>query len=163
MFDFFFTEAFWMETLLTTIIAASAAIVAAIVGGIISNRKIEKSIAVHDERLTGHENSSKSRSGQLSTEHTQLSREHRLLENQMSGIATTATFLKEEQIRESGRVDALKGQEQQLQQSAAQMGEFAKSFAALAIENRELKLEILHLRQQYKTIRRDRDRNEPEL
>ena len=153
MFDFLLTEEWWMDTLVTTIITASAAIVAAIIAGTLSNRKIDKTIALHDKDLSHHEKLSGDRRSALSGEHRQLAQAGQQLGKQISDVATTATYLKEEQLREAGKVSELKDAQQELHQSARQIGEFAKAFTDLAAENSELKQEIKTLRQEIQQLK----------
>lgn len=66
-----------MEALIVALIGATGALLAAIISGIYSNRKINKELALHDQK-------SSSESQSLAKEHTMLSQEHTVLSKELA-------------------------------------------------------------------------------
>lgn len=141
MFDFLLSEVWWMETLSAAVIAAGAAIAAAILTAIISNRKLDKTLAVHEE-------ASKGRRQKLSHGQEDLSKEHFGLSKEIQMGNATLTFLKEERLKEAARQEVLKGQELKVEETALLLRVTNQTIA-------ELRREILELKERNAVLQRE--------
>lgn len=140
MFDFLLSEVWWMETLAASIIAAGAAIVAAVITAIISNRKLDKTLAVHDE-------ASKRRKQDLAHGHSDLSREHTGIEKTLQAGNATLAYLKSEQEKECGRREGRQGRELDVQKTVDTLN-------GILVHMEQLRNEVLDLKEKNLALQR---------
>lgn len=146
-----------MDALVTAIIAAGAAIAAAIISAVVTTRKLDKTVAIHDTKTDGAHTA-------LSKEHVGLSKEHDGLKAQVALVGGDVSFLRDEKLKEQGRVEHLSAAQRQLTDSAENIGKFAVEFARLAAENAALRQENTRLTQQLCELEAHRgEENDEEL
>ncbi len=85
-----------METLACAIIAAGAAVASAIITAAASSRRVDKNLALHDEKSAGRKQA-------LSADHENLSRD-------LEHIFQDVVFLRDGRIADEARREVLKGQ-----------------------------------------------------
>ena len=92
-----------MDALAVAIISAGAAIAAALITAVLSTRKMDKTLAVHDERSTAHKD-------RLCHEHEKREKEHGSMMQQMTSMGGGISFLREERLKEAARQEVLRQQ-----------------------------------------------------
>gem|GEM_PF-4735498 len=136
-------EDFLMVVLVSSIVGAVASVIVAMINNFRVHKKVDKDM---ETKLELHINDTAHWQTALSKEHDGLSKEHDRLREQLGAINNTTSFLKDEQIKESIKIDGLKEQHQDLFKSAENIGQFAKEFAAISAENAQLQNEISQLK-----------------
>lgn len=145
-----------MEALIVALIGATGALLAAIISGIYSNRKINKELALHDQKSSSESQSLAKEHTMLSQEHTALSKElaagsERIVQN-LSSISGDIRIVRERQaedrVRQEMAFKSLDEKQKHLMECASDMGKFAQEFSRIAIENEQLRMENRRLQQQ---------------
>lgn len=145
MYDFLFTDAFWMEALIATLIASTASIIAVIITGIQGNKKTNVLI----EKLDAKQSHGKDN---LSKEHTDLSKEHTSIIKNIEVISGHTVFLQEQKKMEKALKKALESKMSQkeldINQTVEHVTFLMKSVIVLQHENEKLKSKIIQLEAQ---------------
>ena len=143
-----FSEGLWMDAFIIALIGAAGALIAAIVSGIYSNRKINKELALHDQKsLSGHE--------ALSKEHQGLAKDTEKLTTQInaqfSRVSHDVHVIRERQtedrVKQELQYSNLSEAQKHLAQSAVDVGKFVQEFGRLVAENQQLRQENMRLQQ----------------
>lgn len=139
MFDFLYSEAWWMDTLITTIVVSAAGIIGAIIGTLASSRKHDQNLAVHAK--------------EAEKDHAEIKKDIAQGNNNVVGainvtgkevteVRTTLTGLKdriiEYETEQKARFSNLDDAQKKLCGSAEDIGKFSAEFSKLATENKLL-------------------------
>lgn len=138
MYDFLFTDAFWMEALIATLIASTASIIAVIITGIQGNKKTNVLI----EKLDAKQSHGKDN----------LSKEHTSIIKNIEVISGHTVFLQEQKKMEKALKKALESKMSQkeldINQTVEHVTFLMKSVIVLQHENEKLKSKIVQLEAQ---------------
>lgn len=156
-----FSEGFWMEAFIIALIGAAGALIAAIVSGIYSNRKINKELALHDQKSTsGHESLSKEHQGLAKDAETltkKLDMQFSNVSHNVHELSSEVRIIRERQVEERAkqefRYSNLSEAQKHLVQSAGDVGKFVQEFGRLAAENQQLRQENMQLQQNLQNLK----------
>lgn len=174
MYDFFYSEVWWMDTIWTGLITAGATIVAAIIAYQVSISKLldrsEALLKEHEAREEEHSDLSKEHSDR-SKEHKELSKENQEIKHilsdrtdqmlrTLSGVGRTVTSIKELAVEEKARQEmeynSLDRSDQRiidlLLESSKSITVLSEKFMRLNSDNQALQAQLERLEQRNQTL-----------
>lgn len=159
MYSFLYSEAWWMETLITAMITAAGTITAAIIGCLAVVRKLTNMVERLPEEYRGLSGEHKG----LSEEHRSLSEEHRdlaiRLEKTGDKMNEVNRLLSTEFAVSAERRAALRGKEQEIDRAISQLSDFNRLMQELRTRNESLVQENSQLRQENRQLKQALYRN----
>ncbi|MEG2455835.1 MAG: hypothetical protein RSC08_06245 [Oscillospiraceae bacterium] len=161
MFYFLLTGEIWMEEIALEALGAGAVIFAAIISAVVSTRKLNQTVAVHDTKADKNKELLEKGQHALSQEHTGLKEQVAQVGNatkeQVAQVGNTVTFLKEEKLKETARQEALQGKELKVDEIATILHAVSREVQELRQQVQQLTTERDALHQQVQQLTAERD------
>lgn len=164
MYDFLLTEAFWMDTIISSIIAG----ISAIIGSIIVYQYNIRKIVDNTNQIPKNKEKMVEEHSLLSKEHLSLAKDHDSLSKDQGEIKQVVTkmndILQQESAKSTVVMGSLSDTQKEIRNSMDKASDFPKMFDNVVLENIRLSRELEVVREENKSLEKkaiqlERDKN----